>query len=186
MVYLQSRNVIHRDLSARNLLVSNVDGKYEAKVADFGLSRETDEYKAESSLIPIRWSAPEVLQRKAATSKSDVFSFAIVIHEILTFASIPYENIQTNREVMDFVIKGKRMPKVTSCSEKLYDLMMDCWKEDPADRPNFMEVLERLQDIAIEDRPVLATNDSIYGFTNDQYQDGSKAEYSQTKYEYDQ
>jgi serine/threonine protein kinase len=55
MLYLQTRGIIHRDLSARNLLVSNIDGRYEAKVADFGLSRETSEYKTESSLIPIRW-----------------------------------------------------------------------------------------------------------------------------------
>ena len=55
MVYLEDRKVIHRDLAARNLLIMNIDGKYEVKVADFGLSRETSEYKAESSMVPIRW-----------------------------------------------------------------------------------------------------------------------------------
>ena len=82
MVYLESQKVIHRDLAARNLLIINIDEKYETKVADFGLSRDSSEYKAESSLVPIRWSAPEVLKNKPATTKSDVFSFGIVIHEV--------------------------------------------------------------------------------------------------------
>ena len=55
MMYLSGKGIIHRDLSARNILVSHVDGTYQCKVADFGLSRETDEYKAENSLVPIRW-----------------------------------------------------------------------------------------------------------------------------------
>lgn len=177
MVYLQTRGVIHRDLSARNLLISHIDGKYESKVADFGLSRESSEYKAESSLIPIRWSAVEVLQRKPATSKSDVFSFGVVMHEILTFGAIPYENIYTNREVIDFVVRGNRMEKVAICTDDLYKLMLDCWKENPAERPDFMQVLERLQEIAQEKKRVYEkTYDSTYGLTNE-YQSVQKAEY---------
>ena len=76
------------------MLVSLLDGKYEVKIADFGLSRAIHENKADSSVVPIRWfvhlvpnndicrSAPEVLQGNASTSKSDVFSFAVVLHEV--------------------------------------------------------------------------------------------------------
>ena len=82
MVYLESKGIMHRDLAARNVLVSNVNGRYSCVVADFGLSRETSEYKAEGKLIPVRWSPPEVLMRQKINAKVDVWAFAVVIHEV--------------------------------------------------------------------------------------------------------
>lgn len=82
MVYLESKGIMHRDLAARNILVSQINGKYSCVVADFGLSRETSEYKSEGSVIPVRWAAPEVIMHQTITSKADVWSYAVVIHEV--------------------------------------------------------------------------------------------------------
>lgn len=72
MAYLEQKNVIHRDLALRNLLVSiHDDGGYIVKVADFGLSRSTEQgiYRKDETMLPVRWCAPEVLERGVYTSK---------------------------------------------------------------------------------------------------------------------
>ena len=97
-------------------------------------------------LTAIFRSAPEVLKSRPATIKSDVFSFGIVIHEILTYGATPYENIQSNHEVIDFVVRGGRMEKVAGCSDELYAIMKNCWNENADARPNFMELLSSLKE----------------------------------------
>jgi serine/threonine protein kinase len=95
MTFLHVKNIIHRDLALRNLLVTgiNEEAKYLVKVADFGMSKMlpgTDYYKSSDKEIPVKWSAPEVLQYGRFSFQSDVFSFGITLWEIFTFGMIPY------------------------------------------------------------------------------------------------
>jgi serine/threonine protein kinase len=85
MHYLEEKSIIHRDLAARNLLVRKEGKKYVIKVADFGMSRVTDDqamYESTSNKFPVKWSAPEVLQYRKYSPKSDVWSYGIVLWEI--------------------------------------------------------------------------------------------------------
>lgn len=145
MAYLESQHFIHRDLAARNVLVgeNNI-----CKVADFGLARviETDLYTArEGAKFPIKWTAPEAAMMNKFSIKSDVWSFGILLVEIVTYGRIPYPGM-TNAEVLQQVDRGYRMPCPPNTPDALYEIMLDCWKDDPEMRPTFETLQWRLED----------------------------------------
>jgi len=144
MNYLHSQNVVHRDLAARNLLV---DRKNTVKVSDFGLSRVmSDElYTSNESKVPIKWSSPESLKFNKFTTKSDAWSFGVALYEIMTYGAVPYVGM-SNKEVVDEVEKGYRLPKPTICSSEAYELMMWCWHTDANQRPDFKQISAKLSD----------------------------------------
>ncbi|KAI1297931.1 Tyrosine-protein kinase Fyn [Halotydeus destructor] len=138
MSYLEDKNIIHRDLAARNILVGRNN---EVKVADFGMARviEDEEYKArQGAKFPIKWTAPEAALYGTFSSKSDVWSFGILVFEIVTRGQKPYPTMD-NKEVIEQVTRGYRMPRPLShdCSEVVYDQMLKCWDERPEVRPTF-------------------------------------------------
>lgn len=148
MAYLEGQHFIHRDLAARNVLVgeNNI-----CKVADFGLARviETDLYTArEGAKFPIKWTAPEAAMMNKFSVKSDVWSFGILLVEIITYGRIPYPGM-TNAEVLQQVERGYRMPAPPSTPEMLYAIMLDCWKSNPDDRPTFETLQWRLEDFFV-------------------------------------
>ncbi|PUZ71781.1 hypothetical protein GQ55_2G342000 [Panicum hallii var. hallii] len=147
MSYLHQNNIIHRDLKTANLLM---DENGTVKVADFGVAR----VKAQSGVMTAetgtyRWMAPEVIEHKPYDHKADVFSFGILLWELLT-GKIPYEYLTPLQAAVGVVQKGLRptIPKHTHA--KLSELLQKCWQQDPALRPDFSEILETLQRIAEE------------------------------------
>ena len=145
MAYLEEQNYIHRDLAARNILVGD---HMICKVADFGLARIIDEdvYEAHTGAkFPIKWTAPEAALYNRFTIKSDVWSFGIVIYEIITYGRFPYPGM-TNAQVLEALQQGYRMPRPMGCPDKLYDVMLDCWKEEPASRPTFETLQWQLEE----------------------------------------
>nr|XP_010935196.1 serine/threonine-protein kinase STY46 isoform X3 [Elaeis guineensis] len=147
MDYLHQNNIIHRDLKAANLLM---DENEVVKVADFGVAR----VKSQSGVMTAetgtyRWMAPEVIEHKPYDHKADVFSFGIVLWELLT-GKIPYEYLTPLQAAVAVVQKGLRptIPKHTH--PKVAGLLEKCWQQDPAQRPDFSEILEKLQLIAKE------------------------------------
>jgi len=113
MIYLHDQGIIHRDLSARNILVKEEEGKYTIRISDFGLSRELnteDFYKSESKQFPVKWASNEVLKHRKYSTKSDVWSFGITLWEILEGGTVPYPDMD-NSQALEAVLKGYRLPR---------------------------------------------------------------------------
>lgn len=159
MLYLATKNVVHRDLAARNCLVAE---DYAVKIGDFGLTRQlySKEYYKQTGndVLPIRWMAPEALQDGTFTTAGDVWSFGVVLWEVVTFAKLPY-GLWTNAEVFDHVCEEEyRLPQPKeNCPDGLYAVAVRCWAEEPADRVKFKDILAELKRITptLDPDPIL-------------------------------
>ncbi|CAG2225130.1 RET [Mytilus edulis] len=142
MKYLSEIKLVHRDLAARNVLVGS--GKV-LKISDFGLTRdvyEADTYlKQSKGRIPVKWLAPESLYAQIYTTQSDVWSFGIVLWEVVTLGAPPYPGVPPER-LYNLLLAGYRMDRPENCSDELYAVMQKCWKTDPQDRPTFSKLAD--------------------------------------------
>ncbi|CAN1192558.1 Serine/threonine-protein kinase STY8 [Linum perenne] len=147
MNYLHQNNIIHRDLKAANLLMDENDV---VKVADFGVARvKTQSGVMTAETGTYRWMAPEVIEHKPYDHKADVFSFAIVLWELLT-GKLPYEYLTPLQAAVGVVQKCLRPTIPKHANPKLAELLERCWQQDPSLRPDFSEIIEVLQHIAKE------------------------------------
>ncbi|XP_022100836.1 tyrosine-protein kinase CSK-like [Acanthaster planci] len=142
MRYLEEKKFVHRDLAARNILVSDEDI---AKVSDFGLAQH-DKDVAEKSKIPVKWTAPEAVREKKYSTKSDVWSYGILLWELYSFGRVPYPRVPADNVIL-FVEEGNRMQPPDDCPENIYDVMVNCWKLRPEKRPRFADIENRLKDL---------------------------------------
>ncbi|XP_038074013.1 tyrosine-protein kinase CSK-like [Patiria miniata] len=142
MNYLEERKFVHRDLAARNILVSEEDV---AKVSDFGLAQH-DREKAEKSKIPVKWTAPEAVRKKTYSTKSDVWSYGILLWELYSFGRVPYPRVPAD-DVIKFVEDGNRMQPPDDCPDTVYDVMNRCWKLQPEKRPTFRQIESRVMEL---------------------------------------
>uniref|UniRef100_A0A8C3A5J7 receptor protein-tyrosine kinase n=1 Tax=Cyclopterus lumpus TaxID=8103 RepID=A0A8C3A5J7_CYCLU len=145
MKYLSDMSYVHRDLAARNILVNN---NLECKVSDFGLSRVLEDdpegtYTTSGGKIPIRWTAPEAIAYRKFTSASDVWSFGIVMWEVMAFGERPYWDM-SNHEVMKAINEAFRLPAPMDCPSTVYQLMLQCWLQDRSKRPRFGDIVNLL------------------------------------------
>ncbi|XP_054726733.1 insulin-like receptor [Anastrepha obliqua] len=144
MAYLSAKKFVHRDLAARNCMVG---ADLTVKIGDFGMTRdvyETDYYrKGDKGLLPVRWMPPESLRDGIYSTASDVFSYGVVLWEIVTLASQPYPGY-SNDQVLRFVIEGGVMERPDNCPDKIYEIMQQCWEHRPSKRPSFFKIINTL------------------------------------------
>ncbi|XP_058248875.1 ephrin type-A receptor 7 isoform X6 [Hemibagrus wyckioides] len=142
MRYLSDMGYVHRDLAARNILVNS---NLVCKVSDFGLSRVIDDdpeavYTTTGGKIPVRWTAMEAIQYRKFTSASDVWSYGIVMWEVMSYGERPYWDM-SNQDVIKAIEEGYRLPAPMDCPPGLHQLMLDCWQKERADRPKFDQIV---------------------------------------------
>uniref|UniRef100_A0AAQ4S7R6 Tyrosine-protein kinase n=1 Tax=Gasterosteus aculeatus aculeatus TaxID=481459 RepID=A0AAQ4S7R6_GASAC len=160
MAYIERMNYIHRDLRSANILVGE---SLVCKIADFGLARliEDNEYTArQGAKFPIKWTAPEAALYGKFTIKSDVWSFGILLTELVTKGRVPYPGMN-NREVLEQVERGYRMPCPQDCPPSLHELMVQCWKKDPEERPTFEYLQAFLEDYFTATEPQYQPGDNL-------------------------
>ncbi|XP_043543745.1 protein tyrosine kinase 2aa isoform X13 [Chiloscyllium plagiosum] len=149
--YLESKRFVHRDIAARNVLVSSLDC---VKLGDFGLSRYMEDstyYKASKGKLPIKWMAPESINFRRFTSASDVWMFGVCMWEILMYGVKPFQGVKNN-DVIGRIENGERLPMPPNCPPTLYSLMTKCWAYDPSRRPRFNELKQQLSTILEEEK----------------------------------
>ncbi|XP_016097249.1 tyrosine-protein kinase yes-like [Sinocyclocheilus grahami] len=160
MAFIERMNYIHRDLRAANILVGD---NLVCKIADFGLARliEDNEYTArQGAKFPIKWTAPEAALYGRFTIKSDVWSFGILLTELVTKGRVPYPGM-VNREVLEQVERGYRMPCPQGCPESLHEMMRLCWKKEPDERPTFEYIQSFLEDYFTATEPQYQPGDNL-------------------------
>ncbi|XP_038044978.1 vascular endothelial growth factor receptor 1-like [Patiria miniata] len=144
MEFLASRKCIHRDMAARNVLLG---GNNVVKICDFGLSRsfyhDTDYIGSGKGLLPIKWMAPEAIFDKIFTTYSDIWSFGVFTWEVFSLGGSPYPGIQVDEKFYDKMKSGYRMSCPEHAPREVYQLMLECWSDEPKDRPMFSELAEQ-------------------------------------------
>ena len=149
MVYMAGLGFVHRDLACRNVLV---DGNDTAKIADFGLSREQT-YGAYTAVtvrpLPLKWMSPEAIEYVRFTTASDVWSFAVLLWEVMSMAAMPYTTIGNVGLCRALQIDGYRLPAPEGCPAQIYELLLECWNLEASARPSFAQIETRLHAIYV-------------------------------------
>ncbi|KAL6471564.1 hypothetical protein MHYP_G00202140, partial [Metynnis hypsauchen] len=145
MKYLSDMSYVHRDLAARNILVNS---NLVCKVSDFGMSRVLEDepegaYTTRGGKIPIRWTAPEAIAYRKFTSASDVWSYGIVMWEVMSYGERPYWDM-SNQDVIKAIEEGYRLPPPMECPVALHQLMLECWLRERSERPKFSQIVNML------------------------------------------
>ncbi|XP_061085911.1 hepatocyte growth factor receptor-like isoform X2 [Conger conger] len=149
MQYLASKKFVHRDLAARNCML---DESYTVKVADFGLARDVYDkeyysiHNKNAVKLPVKWMALESLQTHKFTPKSDVWSFGVLLWELMTRGAPPYSDVNSF-DITLFLLQGRRLLQPEFCPDALYNVMTECWHPRPERRPTFLELASRLSAI---------------------------------------
>ncbi|CAF1205471.1 unnamed protein product, partial [Didymodactylos carnosus] len=152
MAYLEHEHYIHRDLAARNVLVGDNNV---CKIANFRLAKiiNEDSYVAGAGAkFCTKWTAPEAAIYGKFTVKSDVWSYGILLYELVTRGQVPYPGM-ANREVLDQIQRGYRMPRSESCPEKIYEYMLRCWHSNADNRPTFEHLYVFFDDFTASSGP---------------------------------
>uniref|UniRef100_A0A670I2M7 Vascular endothelial growth factor receptor 1 n=1 Tax=Podarcis muralis TaxID=64176 RepID=A0A670I2M7_PODMU len=148
MEFLSSQKCIHRDLAARNVLLSENNV---VKICDFGLARDIyknpDYVRKGDARLPLKWMAPESIFDKIYSTKSDVWSYGVLLWEIFSLGASPYPGVQIDEDFFNKLKEGIRMKAPDFATPEIYQIMLDCWQGDPKERPRFSELVERLGDL---------------------------------------
>ncbi|KAM5303557.1 hepatocyte growth factor receptor isoform 2-T5 [Glossophaga mutica] len=149
MKYLASKKFVHRDLAARNCML---DETFTVKVADFGLARDMYDkeyysvHNKTGAKLPVKWMALESLQTQKFTTKSDVWSFGVLLWELMTRGAPPYPDINTF-DITVYLLQGRRLLQPEYCPDPLYEVMLKCWHPKAELRPSFSELVSRISTI---------------------------------------
>eukprot|EP01122_Echinamoeba_exundans_P011551 TRINITY_DN4626_c0_g1_i1.p1 TRINITY_DN4626_c0_g1~~TRINITY_DN4626_c0_g1_i1.p1 ORF type:complete len:859 (+),score=123.51 TRINITY_DN4626_c0_g1_i1:107-2683(+) len=147
MTYLHQNNIIHRDLKSFNILL---DENLNVKVADFGIARVKSNTSTMTTAGTVAWTSPEILRHETYNEKSDVYSFAIVLWEMLSEGEIPFDDFQSPMEAGIAVATGKLRPPIPAGADPNWiNLLERCWQDDPSSRPSFQEIMTMLKNLSV-------------------------------------
>ncbi|XP_061595246.1 macrophage colony-stimulating factor 1 receptor 2 [Cololabis saira] len=139
--FLSTRNCIHRDVAARNVLLTD---HRVAKICDFGLARDIrndDSYIVQGNArLPVKWMAPESIFQCIYTVQSDVWSYGVLLWEIFSLGKSPYPNIAVDTNFYKMIKDGRHMAQPDFAPAEIYHLMKLCWSLEPTDRPTFKSI----------------------------------------------
>ncbi|KAI1729719.1 protein tyrosine kinase domain-containing protein [Ditylenchus destructor] len=144
--YLSDQGCIHRDIAARNVLL---DSANVCKISDFGMCRTTDDllYTTRSGgRVPLRWLSIETLEKFEYSSKSDIWSYGVLLFELFSLGEVPYADIE-NSDLLPFLKNGGRLSQPGHCTEEMYSLMSSCWLVPAELRPTFNAISEKIAQI---------------------------------------
>ncbi|XP_069675687.1 tyrosine-protein kinase hopscotch [Periplaneta americana] len=153
MEYLGRKNIVHRDLATRNILVAN---EHHVKISDFGLAQvmgKNDYYILKTSReLPIKWYAPESLRDGKFSPRSDVWSYGVTLYEMFSLGEDPRLpdclNDQDQQQLLAALESGTRLPCPPQCSQTIYvRLMSPCWQADTHARPTFTQLCQEIQEL---------------------------------------
>ncbi|XP_072368801.1 platelet-derived growth factor receptor beta-like isoform X1 [Scyliorhinus torazame] len=151
MEFLSLKNCVHRDLAARNVLIC--EGKL-AKICDFGLARDimndSNYISRGSTFLPLKWMAPESIFNNLYTTRSDVWSYAVLLWEIFTLGGTPYPELPVNDQFYNAIRHGYRMPKPHYASDEIYQIMQKCWNDEFEKRPSFSNLVQSMGNLLTE------------------------------------
>jgi len=145
MKYLVEQGFVHRDLAAKHV---SCNAQLYCKIADFSMTRKI----AETQFVPpggkcsYKWSAPEAISQRRYSEASDVWSFGVLAWEIINYGESPYWEMN-DEEVIRKVESGYRLPSTQGCPAQVHQLMLDCWKSLPNERPPFNLVMKRIDQL---------------------------------------
>lgn len=146
MAFLASKNCIHRDVAARNVLLTS---GHVAKIGDFGLARDimndSNYIVKGNARLPVKWMAPESIFDCVYTVQSDVWSYGILLWEIFSLGLNPYPGILVDRKFYKLVKDGYQMAQPMFAPQNVYSIMQACWALEPTRRPTFQHICSLLQ-----------------------------------------
>ncbi|NXU57105.1 STYK1 kinase, partial [Turnix velox] len=143
LTYLEQKNLFHGDIAARNVLLHQ---NFTAKLCGLGLAYETYTYGANSvtEIVPVKWLAPERLLKKPPSIKADIWSFGILLYEMITLGAPPYPEVPPS-DILPYLQKQNIMKQPSSCQQAMYNIMKSCWQWDAANRPSPADLIQSLQ-----------------------------------------
>jgi serine/threonine protein kinase len=158
MLYITSKNIVHRDLAARNILLTD---SFNAKISDFGLSmiNETGEYYSGilPKKLPVKWLSIEAITQFIFSEKSDIWAFGVLMYEMFTYGKVPYPDFFDKDTIVNFLLRGQRLECPETVGDEIYQIMLQCWAENPDERPNFEKLVDKF-------RKILDTATISYGY----------------------
>ncbi len=145
--HIHNQKIIHRDFHSGNILYEN---EFDVVISDLGISKSsiktTNDDDDNEIYGIISYMAPEILQRKEYTTASDIYSFGMIMWELMTGRNPFWDKIQDTELIIE-ICDGLRPPIVVNAPENYIELMQKCWHSDPNKRPTSVEILERFDNI---------------------------------------
>ncbi|XP_030050863.1 mitogen-activated protein kinase kinase kinase 12 [Microcaecilia unicolor] len=177
MNYLHLHKIIHRDLKSPNMLITYDDM---VKISDFGTSKELSDKSTKMSFAgTVAWMAPEVIRNEPVSEKVDIWSFGVVLWELLT-GEIPYKDVDSSAIIWGVGSNSLHLPVPSSCPDGFKILLRQCWNSKPRNRPSFRQILLHL-DIASAD--VLSTPQETYFKSQAEWREEVKLHFEKIKSE---
>ncbi|VDI56221.1 Hypothetical predicted protein [Mytilus galloprovincialis] len=147
LMHLQKFKLIYYRLKTSNILVGR--GGI-CKLTGFGFPHEiTERNQYENDTLPVECMSPESLKEQIYNYRTDIWSYGVLLWEIIHFGLSPYLHLE-REEIEDDILSGKRLERPPHCSEDLYQLMLDCWQEDPMKRKEYPDILQVLSNLAAD------------------------------------